>query len=231
MQEKAGDKRWLWVLRSIVCLGFGSFIAMVLTIAVIKQDPSWWTTFPENQRSRWDCNITAGLLFFLLLSLKKIIISVSSQAEEQPLSVSLDITGCVLASSHFPLFWQLYLDLPYQSSWHKGDTSAGQIRAGENVFLGMERWFCGMFSVLSGFSNMQQILFYILMLPLAIAYSNPEPPRRWFFQYVTPNQGQQDSWSWPKWVWYCLVLNVAACTALLNRIILRNTKSILNILL
>lgn len=34
--------------------------------SVIKQDLSWWSTFPENQRPYWDCNVTVGLLLFWL---------------------------------------------------------------------------------------------------------------------------------------------------------------------
>lgn len=143
------------------------------------------------------------------------------------------LTEHVPAFSHFPLFWQLCLDLPYHSGWHREHLTVVH-PSWEWVFLDMGRLYCswhGTFFLFCWGFYIQSIFFFnILMFPLAVADSNPEPLRRWFFQHLTLSQVQQGLVT----AVVSLILSNPKCSCQhshLTRVILRNTKLTLNILM
>lgn len=85
-------------------------------------------------------------------------------------------------------------------------------------------------SVLLGFLYPADIFFYILMFPLGVADSNPEPLGKELFQYLTLSQDQHDL----VMAVVSLIVSNPECSCQhshLTRVILRNTKLTLNILM
>lgn len=121
--------------------------------------------------------------------------------------------------------WWLAQGTPHYSTSKVGMNDFGH--GGGFFVLGMGLGFCfiGVF-ISSNFF----IYFYIIMFPLGVAGSNPEPQRKGLIQYLTLSQDQQDL----VMAVMSLIVSNPKCSfqhSHLTRVILRNTKLTLNILM